>query len=424
MTEDKDYVKLIVGARQDKGYCSYYAVHCEGWQPRENWDLCNSVWRMLARNSPIQKTKGCSRKSEATTHCSHCRKEVCEKFFSRWLGTKANLYVQEAMKVPEAKATVNKALEKPWKIPAWDERKGKSKLGVFRREKKDANTVHFANLWTPCLLKRAELARHLQKYKEPVVLWEGHCHRRRRIAVLTEPGVSASPKAAATFLDAVSMLRGLVGEASDAVSTYAQVKMTYAPKFLRMPKEERIELWITVSSRRRPKSWENIEEPLVPLGRNLYGHPWARFLWERNFGEVLFEKGMEESTCTGNVFTCTSKTVIQSGAKLSARKLCWNRRRRQNRKHHRRFVVYEWRINVSTPWWTSCEALGPREWNIHDPIEIRRRSETKLRRVNTKSLNILSMVYGPKRRRSVLLRKLGVQGSRSFVQDLSKETSG
>ena len=49
----------------------------------------------------------------------------------------------------------------------------------------------------------------------------------------------------------------------------------------------------------------------------------------------------------------------------------------------------------------------------------------KLTRVYTMSLNILPMVYGPKRRRSVFMRSgLGAQDSRSFVQGFLKDTRG
>ena len=36
-----------------------------------------------------------------------------------------------------------------------------------------------------------------------------------------------------------------------------------------------------------PKSWSNIEDPVVPLERNLYARPLAGLLWERQFEEVL-----------------------------------------------------------------------------------------------------------------------------------------
>ena len=36
-----------------------------------------------------------------------------------------------------------------------------------------------------------------------------------------------------------------------------------------------------------------VEDPVVPLERNLYGHPLAGLLWERQFEKVLLENGWE-----------------------------------------------------------------------------------------------------------------------------------
>ena len=38
-----------------------------------------------------------------------------------------------------------------------------------------------------------------------------------------------------------------------------------------------------------PKSWSSVEDPVVPLERNLYGHPLAGLLWERQFERVLLQ---------------------------------------------------------------------------------------------------------------------------------------
>ena len=37
-----------------------------------------------------------------------------------------------------------------------------------------------------------------------------------------------------------------------------------------------------------------MEEPVVPLERNLYGHPLARLLWERQFEKFLLKHGWEK----------------------------------------------------------------------------------------------------------------------------------
>ena len=43
-----------------------------------------------------------------------------------------------------------------------------------------------------------------------------------------------------------------------------------------------------------PKSWSNMEDPVVPLERNLYGHRLARLLWERQFEKTLLKYGWEK----------------------------------------------------------------------------------------------------------------------------------
>ena len=43
-----------------------------------------------------------------------------------------------------------------------------------------------------------------------------------------------------------------------------------------------------------PKSWMNIEDPVVPLERNLYGHPLAGLLWDRQYEEVLLGLGWKK----------------------------------------------------------------------------------------------------------------------------------
>ena len=68
--------------------------------------------------------------------------------------------------------------------------------------------------------------------------------------------------------------------------------MEDAPKLLKIPKSEECpDVWIRLPKHKWPKSWNNIIDPVVPLERNLYGHPLACLLWERQFEEVLLELG-------------------------------------------------------------------------------------------------------------------------------------
>ena len=54
------------------------------------------------------------------------------------------------------------------------------------------------------------------------------------------------------------------------------------------------DIWIRLPRHKCPKSWSSKEDPVVPLERNLYGHPLAGLLWERQFEKVLLKHGWEK----------------------------------------------------------------------------------------------------------------------------------
>ena len=111
-------------------------------------------------------------------------------------------------------------------------------------------------------------------------------------AVFTEQGSSASQMTAAKVMDIISRLPGCDGQAADTVSAYTQVKMEDAPKiffFKKKTKSECPDIWIRLPRHTWPKSWSSMEVPVVPLERNLYGHPLAGLLWERQFDKILLK---------------------------------------------------------------------------------------------------------------------------------------
>ena len=120
-------------------------------------------------------------------------------------------------------------------------------------------------------MKNGELEAKHQKYKERVVFRgdivkdDSGSH-----AVFTEQGSSASQMTATKIMDIISRLSGCDGQAADAVSECPNI-------------------WIRLPRHKWPKSWSSMEDPVVPLERNLYGHPLAGLLWERQFEKVLLE---------------------------------------------------------------------------------------------------------------------------------------
>ena len=71
-------------------------------------------------------------------------------------------------------------------------------------------------------------------------------------------------------------------------------KMKDAPTLLKIPKSECPDIWIRLPKHKWPKSWSTMEDPVVPLERDLCGHPLAGLWWERQFEKVLFEHGWEQ----------------------------------------------------------------------------------------------------------------------------------
>ena len=76
----------------------------------------------------------------------------------------------QAMKIPAAKAAVDKEWEKLEKIPAWDLTEVRSKSEVIDEARTKGRTVHFPSLMEICHLKNAELETKHQKYKGRIVL--------------------------------------------------------------------------------------------------------------------------------------------------------------------------------------------------------------------------------------------------------------
>ena len=144
-------------------------------------------------------------------------------------------------------------------------------------------------------MKNAELETKHQKYKGRVVL-RGDIVKDNSgsYAVFTEQGSSASQMTAAKIMDVISRLPGCDGQAADAVSAYTRVKMEDAHKLLKIPKSECPDIWIRLPRHKWPKSWSSIEDPVVPLERNLYGHPLAGLLRERQFEKILLKHGWEK----------------------------------------------------------------------------------------------------------------------------------
>ena len=85
--------------------------------------------------------------------------------------------------------------------------------------------------------------------------------------VFTDQGSSSSHMASANFRDAIGRMPGCNGGDSDADSAYTQVDLASM--------EDSVETWVSKPPHKRPKGWEQYEDPACDLRINLYGHPLA-----------------------------------------------------------------------------------------------------------------------------------------------------
>ena len=221
----------------------------------------------------------------------HCRKR---NQFTEPLQSCAQVYSCASRNVKQNQQW-REEREKLDKIPAWQLTKVRNKTDAIDEAKKEGKTVHFASLMDLCDLKNSKLEPKHQKYKGRVALRgcivKDDCGL---YAVFTEQGSSASQMTAAQVMYIISRLPGCAGQAADAVSAYTQVKMEDAPKLLKIPKSECPDIWIRLPRHNWPKSWSSIEDPVVPLERNLRGHPLAGLLWERQCKKILLQQCWEK----------------------------------------------------------------------------------------------------------------------------------
>ena len=200
-----------------------------------------------------------------------------------------------------------------WKDSSVGPDQSQKKKEVIDEARTKGAKVHFASLMDICHLKNAELEAKHQKCKGRVVfrgdIVKGYSGS---YVAFTEQWSSASQMTAAKVMDIISRLPGCAGQSADAVSFYTQVKSEDAPKLLKIPKSECPE-WIRLPRHKSLESWSSMEDPVILLERNLYGHLLAGLLWERQLEKILLKYGWEKvSNCECLFVHCEKRIILIS----------------------------------------------------------------------------------------------------------------
>ena len=111
----------------------------------------------------------------------------------------------------------------------------------------------------------------------------------------------------AKVMDIISRLPGCSGQAADAVSAFSHVKMEDAPSYVEnskigMSRQFGFVYHDTYGQNHGPvsKIWSFLQS------ENLYGHPMAGLLWERQCEKILLKYGWEKYQI-GNAYSLTDK---------------------------------------------------------------------------------------------------------------------
>ena len=175
--------------------------------------------------------------------------------------------------------------------------------------KKESKTIHFASL----MLKNSELEPKNQMFQKvelysKVTLWkmiqaltqylQSKVHLRHRWQL---------QKA----MDVISRLPRCAGQAADAISAYTQVKMEGAHDVTENSQSQNVQTFRDTSTTTQvAQIIVQHGRPVVPLEWNLYSHPLAGFLWERQFEKVLLEHGWDKVSKLGMLICEQRKRTI------------------------------------------------------------------------------------------------------------------
>ena len=198
------------------------------------------------------------------------------------------------MKIPDAKTAGGERMEKSEKYrhDSWLRNKNE----VIAEARNEGKTVHFCVVNGSLSSQEFGVGATVSKIQRSSRTPRWHCERWFRIVM--QSLLSRDHQHHKWRLQKWWILyqdyQGCAESAADAVSAYTQVKMQDAHKLLKIPKSECPDIWIRLPRHKWPKSWSSMEDPVVPLERNLYGHPSAGLLWERRIRKSFLERGLEK----------------------------------------------------------------------------------------------------------------------------------
>lgn len=191
--------------------------------------------------------------------------------------------IQDAMRIPGAKAAIDTEWQTLWKKGIWDASTVREKDGVIREARTQSRTVNIGKVIPLCFIKNSQLPEAQHVYKGRVVL-RGNCINDDTwcFAVFSEQGTSASHMAASNMLAALAHMPDMEGQDADACGAYTQSDLHGDDTWVELPQHQ----WAA--------SWHGkYTTPFCRLIKALYGHPKAGLYWEQHRRQALNHCGAQ-----------------------------------------------------------------------------------------------------------------------------------
>ena len=170
-----------------------------------------------------------------TTHRGHQERESPSgeesEFYMGMVHTP--IKIDLAMRIPLAKAAVDKEWNKLETKGAWIYSEVQERSWVVSNRKRPGKKLYFGSVRDLCHQKHSERTDLPAEYKGRVI-FQGNMMRDETgfYAIMSEQGTSASHMAGAKILDGLARMPGMTGHDSDARSAYTQVRLAEAARLL------------------------------------------------------------------------------------------------------------------------------------------------------------------------------------------------
>ena len=172
--EDKEFKETIMNARKKREKPMTPAMLCKTCKKSKKGETRSKILMVSSQNLRVSwkpvNPHDCARKNLYRIMMRTILQEKGDNSLQHYNLVHKFIPMPQAMKIPAAKAAVDKEWEKVEKIPAWNITKVRNKSEVIDETRTKGVKVHFASLMDICHLKNAELETKHQKCKGRVVL--------------------------------------------------------------------------------------------------------------------------------------------------------------------------------------------------------------------------------------------------------------